>query len=154
MDLIERVRSIEQRFWQKVDRRGPDECWEYQGYRREGYGHVRIPNRASKLGSHVVAFILANGFKPEMTCHTCDNPPCCNPKHLVAGDAASNMLDMVKRGRSSYGERNPKAVLTETQVREILADKTSTNIALGEKYGVTHSMISAIRLKKAWRHIS
>lgn len=152
-DLVALVRRSEQRFWPKVDKRGPDECWEWKEYRRKGYGYFRVYRRATKLGAHQVVFILKYGYLPPMVRHSCDNPGCCNPAHLLPGDHRSNMDDVIARKRQA-GERNASARLTERDVRAIRADKISTNIALGEKYGVTHSMISAIRLGKAWRHVS
>jgi hypothetical protein len=32
-------------------------------------------------------------------CHDCDDGSCCNPWHVVQGDAKSNARDMVARGR-------------------------------------------------------
>jgi hypothetical protein len=32
--------------------------------------------------------------------HGCDNPICCNPRHLGAGTRSENMQDCVKRGRA------------------------------------------------------
>ena len=37
--------------------------------------------------------------------HTCDNPPCINPDHLISGTMKDNSMDMVKRGRSTKGTR-------------------------------------------------
>lgn len=39
--------------------------------------------------------------------HSCDNPPCCNPRHLSFGTQADNITDMHSKGRRSY-ERKPK----------------------------------------------
>lgn len=38
-------------------------------------------------------------------CHTCDNPPCINPLHLVIADANWNKLDSQAKGRSKLADR-------------------------------------------------
>ena len=46
--------------------------------------------------------------------HTCDNPACCNPNHLVLGTPKDNVDDMFERGR------NPeRAVYDRDQMREL-----------------------------------
>lgn len=157
--LIQCILKISESFWKRVAKKEHDDCWEWQGSRKKdrgklSYGRLYIPTVSKKLGSHQVAFILANGYLPEQVNHTCNNPPCCNPRHLQPGSHESNMVFMKESNRSLFGERNPKAKLTESDVRAILADRTSTNKALAEIFGVTHSMISAIRLRKSWRHVS
>lgn len=56
---------------------------------------------------------------------------------------------------SMKGSNNPGAVLDEHQVREIwkMIDAGGYNTTIGRRFGVTHSMISAIRRRKAWNHI-
>lgn len=35
--------SVEERFWRHVKRLGPDECWEWRGFRdKDGYGHLHV----------------------------------------------------------------------------------------------------------------
>ena len=53
------------------------------------------------------------------------------------------------------GEGNPKAKLTEDQVREIRATPQFYGIsaALSKEYGVSAAMISAIRLRRSWTHV-
>ena len=36
----------------------------------------------------------------------CDNPPCCNPKHLTSGSQKDNIHDAVRKGRMASGD-NP-----------------------------------------------
>lgn len=85
--------------------------------------------------------------------HKCDNPSCINPEHLEAGSHEDNMKDMIIRGRSGKGIKNPRAKLTEEMVREILVSDEN-QCALGRKYGVTNSMIHLIKKRKAWKHVS
>lgn len=73
----------EERFWAKVDKRGPDDCWEWIGRRsRDGYGVFRSNN------AHIFAYELAYGPRPSgeriEIHHKCENKGCVNPAHLEA----------------------------------------------------------------------
>jgi hypothetical protein len=78
----------------------PNACWEWP-YARDlhGYGKISLSGRTTKL-SHV-ALELAGQPKPDgkVACHSCDNPPCCNPNHLRWDTHAGNGADMRARGR-------------------------------------------------------
>jgi len=85
--------------------------------------------------------------------HECDNPLCINPIHFKLGTYADNAKDMVERGRSNYGTRNPGAKLTELQVKNILMDGTSSHMELASKYGVGRTTIQHIRFGKTWKYL-
>ena len=91
------------RFWSKVDRTG--ECWLWLAARgRTGYGRFRQPKGHEY--AHRVAYRLTFGPIPEgmVVRHICDNPPCCNPEHLLLGTQSDNNKDSVARGR--WGDRS------------------------------------------------
>lgn len=89
------------RFWSYVDRRGEDECWPWIGSGLpKGYGTIYVGG-GRYLSTHValeLAGVPRNGAA--MALHSCDNPPCCNAKHLRWGTALENSADMVARGRN------------------------------------------------------
>jgi hypothetical protein len=81
----------------------PSGCWEWTGSKdAHGYGRLNIKSRsASSLLAHRIAYEVANGPIPAgaAVCHSCDNPPCCNPAHLWLGSQSDNLRDASAKGR-------------------------------------------------------
>lgn len=94
---------IENRFWPRVERRGPDECWLWTGKRNaKGYGVIGRNGRRTIATQ--ISWELAQGSPVPaelLVCHSCDNPPCVNPAHLWLGTNSDNMRDMVAKGRNA-----------------------------------------------------
>jgi HNH endonuclease len=102
-------RSLEERFWEKVDKRGPDECWEWTGGRfGPGYGALSRDRESGPAPAHRLSYEFAYGPIHDglHVLHRCDNPPCVNPAHLWAGTHDDNMADRHAKGRSR-GPGNP-----------------------------------------------
>lgn len=102
----------EQRFWSKVERRGPDECWNWKagtaGRGKVIYGKAWF--RGKGQSAHKVAWILTHGPIQQVrglgshglcVLHGCDNPLCVNPRHLSLGTHQANMDDKVIRNRTN-----------------------------------------------------
>lgn len=145
----------------RLPRGGPDECWEWQGARlRAGYGNFALRKKWYK--AHRVAYELAHGPVPDgmWVLHRCDNPPCCNPAHLRLGTPKDNSADMVEKGRATThlatlarGTKNFNAKLTPDAVRAIKSCD-EPGVVLAERYGVSPSAISAIRVGRTWGHVA
>jgi len=131
------------------------ECWEWQGYTHtHGYGGVYGDDN-KQFRVHRVAYGLAHGdFDQSLhVCHHCDNPICCNPAHLFLGTHEDNMRDMVRKGRSTAGEKHGMAKLTAAQVieiRELLAAGDLTHGAIAKQYGVSRPAVSQINTGARW----
>ena len=97
------------RFWAQVDRRGPDECWPWQGATIRGYGHSHA--NYVHYYAHRRSYEMHHGPIPEgmVVRHRCDNPPCVNPAHLQVGTQVDNINDMIDRGRAHWQNRGGAA---------------------------------------------
>lgn len=146
-----------ERFWSRVDRRHPDECWEWQaGKFSTGYGQFWADG--GTVYCHRIAFALSNGEIPEgmHILHKCDNRACCNPSHLVVGTHADNMADMVAKGRNVRGERSPLTSMRESDIIDIRRRYANgeTQVALAREYGVRQGSISRIVRRTVWGHVA
>jgi hypothetical protein len=149
--------SAEERFWANVDRRGPDECWPWLGSEDRGYGKLWVDGRNVRA-THF-SWELVNGPMPadKVGRHTCDNPPCVNPNHIVPGSQLENMRDKVLRQRQAKGERNGAAKLTPEIVTRIRSEyvsrargKASLRV-LAKRYGIDPSTVHDIVNRRLWK---
>lgn len=99
-----------QRFWDKVDVRGEDDCWLWLGGRFDtGYGAFYY--QGQNRGAHRVSLALHMNVTLDdldTVCHHCDNPPCVNPYHLFDGTQYDNLKDRSAKGRArtAYTDRS------------------------------------------------
>jgi hypothetical protein len=90
-------------------------------------------------------------------CHTCDNPKCCNPKHLFAGTRQQNNDDKIAKGRGVMGEKVWTSKLTVEQVAFIRSHKpegvkrlpNGLPEKLAAQFGVSRQYISEV-ISSGW----
>jgi hypothetical protein len=153
-----------QRLLQKIDQLGPDDCWLWKGgIGTWGYGSFFL--NAKTINASRAAYILLVGplDDEQVVCHSCDSPPCCNPRHLWSGTQAENLDDCRKKNRSRNqleangyeGHPRYNAKLTPEMIRSAreLYAAGMTQVELGRKFGVHSSVMSRAIRGLNWRHI-
>lgn len=126
-----------------------------------GYGSKFYNGRMQRL--HRIAYCEANcidieDIKGQVIRHTCDNPRCINPEHLVVGTQMDNIHDRQKRNRQAKGEACHTTVLTEADVQYIRAEYVCRSRTKGAPYfskifGISKQHITAIIRREYWQHI-
>jgi len=150
-----KARPLKERWEESIDKKS-NGCWEWNKSRtKKGYGKFVI-GHAKWENAHHIAYEIFKGAVPKgmVVRHTCDNPPCCNPAHLIIGTIKDNSNDMVTRGRSRAGIKHHNAKLNDKQVKEIkekYATGKYTQVKLGSDYGVTNKQISKIVRGQRWQ---
>ena len=130
---------------------------------KNGYYRAWYPRTGKLELLHRVVYCEKQGLslsdiKGSCVRHTCDNPRCINPEHLLLGTHLDNMRDRTVRGRTAPvgGEANPKAILNWSIVNRIRADyvpnKRGLRKALAAKYGVSPATISDIVSNRSWNN--
>ncbi len=128
---------------------------------RKGYGQIKVGGRKGPvMRAHRLAWELEKGPVPDglALLHKCDVPSCCNTDHLRPGTLAQNNADMKAKGRASrkarfHSQEHPRALLTNEDIIAIRAD-TRTQAAIGAQYGIGQPHISAIKLRRIWKHVA
>jgi hypothetical protein len=131
-----------------------NECWIVTSHVINNRGYHEIKRDGKRVLTHRYMYIEKYGEIDSSIVlrHTCDNPRCCNPEHLIAGTHADNVSDRVERDRSAKGESNGRAKLTEDDVKYI-RNTDETTYYLAQKFNVDRKAIRNIRQYKTWKHV-
>ncbi len=93
------MKTILERFEEKINKNEKTKCWEWRASTRRGYGLFKYKGKTTS--AHRFSWELYNNKIPDglLVLHKCDNPPCCNPDHLFLGTQKDNVIDMHNKGR-------------------------------------------------------
>ena len=98
--------TLARRHYEKVLKRGPDECRPWQGANKgpDDYGLMRIDGKL--IYAHRVALVIATRKEiavGKVVDHTCMNKRCCNPAHL-------QVISQTKNVTRYHVKVNPKTI--------------------------------------------
>ena len=149
-------------------------CIEYHGKNGRGkpggnlYGEISLFGKKKvRISTHRLFFQVFKGpipYKPVgkkeprngfVVRHTCDNPPCVNPEHLLLGTDVDNLQDAKIKGRlrGPSGARSIHGILTEEQVRRIwdLHAKGLRQFEIAAEIGIRRQNVFAVIRGRAWK---
>lgn len=143
----------------------PNGCWEWTAAKHpQGYGMISSlicdnPKKRRMLTAHRFTMIMHLGRdldqKTEQVIHTCGNPACCNPDHLIVGDIFARKQVSHDLGRS-YGYKVPNRGMTKQHNRryrwteeEILFFRHQPVEAIQKRFGVERQKASSYKCR-AW----
>jgi hypothetical protein len=150
---MRKTRPLAEKLDAQVDRSGgPDACWPWHGgHHKEGYGvvHYRVDGVRRTTTASRAAYAIEHGGMPpadQFVCHRCDNPPCCNPKHLYLGTQTDNMRDRIEHGAGYH--RSFTGISVEVQ-EAVLREYRSGVRGLGQhaiaaKYGISRRQVQRL----------
>ena len=133
---------------------------------KSGYGIVSYKNKTTL--AHRVAYCLHRGIDLEdiaglVVRHTCDNPSCVKPGHLVIGTQQQNIADCVARGRRTSVRKDCRTLSNE----DVLAIRSQyvsyptgkgrglpgTVTSLAKSFGVTRAAVQDIIARRTYKDI-
>ena len=141
---------VENRIMKFINVKKENDCWEFKGCKnKDGYGKIGTGSKKNEF-AHRVIFKMYNSDIPDnmVVLHTCDNPSCCNPKHLVLGTQNDNIQDMVQKGRNKVrtGCRMPLELVEE--IKNNYKGQRNFKIEMAKKYNCSPTTITNL-IKKS-----
>lgn len=150
--------ELVKRFWERVNKAGPDECWMWK-LKIAGTGYGLLSFKRKLYAAHRLSYELAYGpiQKGLFVLHSCDVKACVNPAHLHGGTHTDNMREMHQRGRAwpgPIGVPSPYRKLTDEQVRSIRKnDGLVPRLEMARQHNVAHNVIYSIVKGQSYKDV-
>lgn len=140
-----------------------DSCIDH-GYKGNADGYAQlirmVDGRRRGVRLHREVYCQRHGLRlddieGQVVRHTCDNPRCINPDHLIIGTHADNVRDKVERNRQPKGVSHGRAKLDSTKVKFICSrydpkSKEYNACALARMFGVSRTAIRKVATGENW----
>jgi len=154
-------KTLEERFWDKVDVKTENECWEWKASLtlHGGYGQLMNYKNGKRIliKAHQFSYKINKGENSNglMVCHKCNNSKCCNPNHLYLGTAKDNWNDTTNCGHNyKLPPVRPEKVhcaKINFEIATIIRNSDENGVVLSKKYGISKTMISKIKRGLSWK---
>ena len=123
-------------------------CWICTSHTKDQSGYPQVRRNGKIWRGHRYSYTIHKGDIPEgqVVRHTCDNPNCINPDHLILGTQRDNVNDIFDRERRNMREeKNPN-------FKNFDLDAINNDYQLGmkvvdilEKYGISKTHFYRLR---------
>lgn len=133
-------------------------CTGWAAYKdKDGYPNIQLPSIRTRRVLRILWKELYGEIPEGMVVrHTCNNPSCLNPQHLVIGTKSENAIDAV------YAGTLPRMYITPYQAKLIKGLLKAKNPKVTVSYWakvvagvfkVSQDLVRAIARGKSWSHI-
>lgn len=128
------------------------DCLEWtKCYNTDGYPRAAFENSNGKVHRVVWELVNSKSAQGYVVRHSCDNPRCINPKHLLLGTPTDNMRDRDERDRHGAAKLNHEKV---KQAREMYLTKEYTQLELANMFGVHLRTMNSLLNKRHWKTLT
>ena len=145
--------------WQKIqvrmEHRTDMECTLWKGQLNEvGYGLYRLGDHMHEAHRIIYAYVnKCHLFPEDKIRHTCDNPRCVNPEHLIKGTQKDNIVDKAITRRGNVAITRAEVI----EIRQRYQQKESVESIAKDLYGDSwrqrYGSVYSIGAGYAWTHV-